>query len=87
VRADFGLPYACIRDVGGRMACKACSSDNLQKLDAELTASLPVVKAVTAAPVYVCQKLLVCMDCGFAEFVIPDKELQSLKDRVKFIGS
>jgi hypothetical protein len=69
------------------MACRSCGSENVQKLDAELTASLPNVKAVNSAPVYACQKLLVCLDCGFAELLIPGKELQLLKDQAKAFGS
>jgi prolyl-tRNA editing enzyme YbaK/EbsC (Cys-tRNA(Pro) deacylase) len=62
------------------MACKACNSENLQRLDGELTASLPVLKGLKASPLYVCQSILVCMDCGFAELVIPTSELLSLKN-------
>jgi prolyl-tRNA editing enzyme YbaK/EbsC (Cys-tRNA(Pro) deacylase) len=52
----------------------------LQRLDGELTASLPALKGLKASPLYVCQSILVCMDCGFAELVIPTSELLSLKN-------
>ena len=52
------------------MACKACNSENLQRLDGELTASLPTLKALKVPPIYVCQSVVVCLDCGFAELVI-----------------
>jgi len=61
------------------MPCKACKSENLQRFEGELTASIPDVKAVHLPPVYVCQSVLVCLDCGFAELVIPANELQSLR--------
>lgn len=61
------------------MACKVCNSENLQKLEGELTASLPSLKGLEVPPIYVCQSVLVCMDCGFTELVIPSAELQSLK--------
>jgi hypothetical protein len=61
------------------MPCKACKSENLQELDGELTASPPDPRGVKFAPVYVCQKVLVCLDCGFAELLVPKNELQSLK--------
>lgn len=64
---------------GVTMACKACKSENLQKLEGELTASLPNLKDVKAPPFYVCATVLACLDCGFAEFHIPTNELQSLK--------
>lgn len=69
------------------MGCKVCNSENLQKLDGELTASLPSVKALKAPPIYVCQSFVVCLDCGFAEFVIPTVELQSLKKAKAASGS
>jgi len=61
------------------MPCKACKSEILKEFAAELTASRPDLKAVTVPPVYVCQSVLVCLDCGFTELVIPAKELYSLK--------
>lgn len=62
-----------------KMACRVCNSENLQKLDAELTASLPNLKALQVPPIYICQSFVVCLDCGFAELVIPTTELQSVK--------
>jgi len=70
------LPLTCLEL---KMACKACKSENLQKVDGELTASLPDLKGLKVPPVYVCQSVLVCLDCGFAELVIPSRELQSFK--------
>ena len=67
------------RGVGVRMPCKACKSENLQQFDGELTASLPDLKGVSVSPVYICQRVLVCMDCGFAELIVPTNELQSMR--------
>ena len=61
------------------MPCKACKSENLQKFEGELTASLPDPKAVSIPPVYVCQSVLICLDCGFAELIVPTSELHALK--------
>jgi len=61
------------------MACKACASANLQKLTGELSASSPDLKRVNLPPIYVCQDLVVCLDCGFAELVIPAPELEQFK--------
>ena len=61
------------------MPCKACKSENLQNFEAELTASLPDLKAVGVPPVYVCKNVLVCLDCGFAELIVPTAELHALK--------
>lgn len=61
------------------MPCKACKSDNLQRLDGELTMSRPDPKELKVPPVYVCQSVLACFDCGFTELVIPVKDLRLLK--------
>jgi hypothetical protein len=61
------------------MPCRACHCENLQKLDAELTASLPNPKGLRVPPLYICQSVLVCLECGFAELVVPTSELQTLK--------
>jgi hypothetical protein len=69
------------------MACKVCNSENLQKLDGELTASLPNLNALKVRPIYICESFVVCLDCGFAELVIPTTELQSLKRTKAASGS
>jgi hypothetical protein len=60
-----------------------CLSDNLQKLDVELTASFPSLKDVKVSPIYVCHEVLVCMDCGFTELRIPTVELEILRTAKK----
>ena len=61
------------------MSCKICASDNLQNLKGELTASLPDMKDLAADPIYICQEILVCLDCGFTELRLPAAELQQFK--------
>jgi hypothetical protein len=69
------------------MACKACNSQNSQRLDGELTASLPSLKGLKVPPIYVCQGVVVCLDCGFAELLIPTSELLPLKNAKAASGS
>jgi hypothetical protein len=61
------------------MPCRACKSENMQKFEGELTASLPDAKKVNVPPVYICQNVLICLDCGFAELMVPTTELHTLK--------
>jgi len=70
-----------VRDgrVAVKILCKACKSENLLKLAGELTASLPDLKSAHVPPVYVCQDVLACLDCGFAELYIPPGQLNLLK--------
>jgi hypothetical protein len=69
------------------MSCKACKSENLRQLEGELTASLRGVDALKLDPVYVCQTVVVCFDCGFAELVIPESQLKLLKTGATTRGS
>ena len=61
------------------MQCKACRSENLRKFAGELTASSLSLDNIESAPVYVCQQVVVCVDCGFAELVVSPQELAELK--------
>jgi len=69
------------------MPCKSCSSDNVDKFLGELTASSPQIKNVRVPPVYVCQEVLICLDCGFAELRVPATELKSLQKRKGAFGN
>jgi hypothetical protein len=68
------------------MACKICDSANLQRLTGELSASFPDLKRAILPPIYVCQEVMVCLDCGFAELFIPIPELDRLK-QVKAVSN
>ena len=70
-----------------KMECKVCKSENTQRFEGEFTASLSDLKALKVPPIYVCQSVLVCLDCGFAELVIPTSELQALKKARATAGS
>lgn len=48
-------------------------------MEGELTTSLPSLSGLNVPPIYVCQSVLVCLDCGFTELVIPATDLLSLK--------
>jgi hypothetical protein len=61
------------------MPCNGCGSGDLQKLNGELTVSFPGFHREKTPPVYVCQELWVCLDCGLTEIRIPTKELELLK--------
>jgi hypothetical protein len=60
------------------MACKLCSSDNQRKFDGELAIHFPGRKGIDIPHILVFPALLVCLDCGIAEFFIPKDELRQL---------
>jgi hypothetical protein len=69
------------------MPCKACRCENMQKLEGELTASFAGLNGVQLAPVYVCESVLVCLECGFAELIVPKSELELVKKGKAALGS
>lgn len=60
------------------MTCKSCSSGNQRKFTSEICVHFPGLKNLDKPPVFVYPKVLVCMDCGFTEFAIPEMELRLL---------
>ena len=69
------------------MPCRNCGSENVQKLSAELTASLPYPKDAKVSPVYICQEALICMACGFLEMRVPKEKLELLRKKKTEHGS
>ena len=68
------------------MACKRCGSICQQEFSGELSVSFPYIKVVSLRPVYVCQHVLICLDCGFAELMIPEPELENLRRGILGLG-
>jgi hypothetical protein len=57
------------------MPCKSCGSFNQRKFSAEMGIHFLGLKNIDKPVVWVFPKLVVCLDCGTAEFVLPDDEL------------
>jgi hypothetical protein len=63
------------------MSCKRCSSSSTRKdLSAEIAIHFPGLAGLHKTIVWVFPKLVVCLDCGFAEFAVPDAELRVLRE-------
>ena len=61
------------------MACKSCGSEKQQHFSGELSVAFLAVEKLKQAPVYVVQKILVCLDCGYAEINVPTAQLEQLR--------
>ena len=57
------------------MSCLSCASGNQAEFPAEINVHFPSLKNLERPAVLVFPKLLVCLDCGFSQFTIPEKEL------------
>jgi len=62
------------------VACARCSSERLRKFGAEMNIHLPGYEGLTKPTVWVFPEVMVCLDCGHADFSIPESELQRLAD-------
>jgi hypothetical protein len=73
--------------LGGDMACKVCASDNQQKFPGEMNVGFPGINRVSLPSIYVSTALLVCLDCGYTEIVIPAIQLERLKEGIDTVSS
>jgi hypothetical protein len=60
------------------MACNSCGSVNQGKFTSEIDIHFPGLSNVKKSPVLVYPELLVCLNCGKAEFTVPKEELALL---------
>jgi hypothetical protein len=60
------------------MACNSCGSVNQGKFTSEIDIHFPGLSNVKKSPVLVYPELLVCLNCGKAEFTVPKDELALL---------
>lgn len=67
--------------------CKLCQSNNMRTLNGEVGLQFPGTKGLGMPIVWVFQQLQVCLDCGQAEFEIPEKELRLLAQGTSPLGS
>jgi hypothetical protein len=63
------------------MSCKSCQSGNRGKFGGEIALHFPGLKGLDKPIVWVFPKVVVCLDCGFAEFSIPETELRVLAEK------
>jgi len=57
------------------MTCRVCISENQSRFGTEIAIHLP---GLSTPPVFLFPKVVVCLDCGFTEFVVPEAELRRL---------
>jgi hypothetical protein len=57
------------------MHCKSCGSVNQKKFNAEICIHFPDIDKPV---VWLFPEVVVCLDCGTAEFVVPEAELRQL---------
>jgi len=59
--------------------CRLCASPNLFELDAEMNIHFPGLRSLNRPSIFAFPKLLVCLDCGLTESIMPEAELLQLR--------
>jgi hypothetical protein len=78
-RGDQRLRLALPNTWEKPMACPKCSSENQSSFNGEVAIHFPGLKGLNKPIVWVFPKLAVCLDCGFAQFAVPESETRLLK--------
>jgi hypothetical protein len=60
------------------MVCKRCASNHQNAFNGEIAIHFPGLKGLDKPIVWVFPKLAVCLDCGFTQFTVPERELSVL---------
>ena len=60
--------------------CRSCQSANLKTFSAEMGIHFPGLKNLDKPVVWVFPSLVICLDCGFSEFVVPEEQRAKLND-------
>jgi hypothetical protein len=63
------------------MPCKSCGSDRQNEFDTEINIHFPGLKGMDLPAMLIFPRVVVCLDCGFAEFTVPETELHPLAKR------
>lgn len=60
------------------MHCKSCGLDSLRRFSSEICIHFSGFKQLSMPGLMMFPELLICLDCGFTQFSIPESELRRL---------
>jgi hypothetical protein len=63
------------------MLCPVCHFGTIREYTAEMNIHFPGMKGLNIPTVWIFPRILVCLDCGRAQFAIPEAERKQLGDR------
>ena len=61
------------------MTCGSCGSVSQRKFESEIAIHFSRLKDIEKHPVVVFAELVVCLHCGKAEFIVPEKQLAEVR--------
>ena len=59
--------------------CKTCQSENKKMFSGEIAIHFPGLPGLKKPIVWVFPTIALCLDCGRAEFAVPERELEVLQ--------
>jgi hypothetical protein len=62
------------------MACRSCGSDQQHQVNGEVAIRFPGLDGLDKPIVWVFPRLVLCLDCGVADFQIRDEDLSVLRE-------
>ena len=67
--------------------CKACASERTEEFNADIAIHFPGLEGLDKPIVWVFPRMRVCLDCGFTEFSVPERELSVLRHGIPVEGA
>jgi len=83
----FAEMEAALRCGESIMACRSCGSENRTEFGAEINIHFSGLENLDKPAVLVSPKLVVCLDCGFTQFTLPETELRLLREGAATVAS
>ena len=68
------------------MSCPACNSEEQVDFSAEMVLHFPGLKNLNKPAVWLFPKVLVCSNCGYSRFSVPEEELALLASGVNEVA-
>jgi hypothetical protein len=65
------------------MSCKKCASKNQRRFKSETTFAFRELENLNQTPIYTCQDVAVCLDCGHLELDLPPAKLELLRQKAE----
>jgi hypothetical protein len=61
------------------MTCRSCQSAKQAELFSEILIHFPGLKNIDKPAVWLSPRLLVCLDCGASQFMVPEQQLAMIE--------
>jgi hypothetical protein len=68
-------------------SCRSCQSSNWSTFTGEIAIHFRGLEGIDKPIVWVFPNIAICLDCGFSEFIVPERELQVLTHGVPVEGA